>query len=329
MTSALRTPPSPSFSADAHSAVPEVEPRLAAGSDRSQPPTLPPAPPSADDEGPQRPPLPRRFSATALARYRSCPRAFYFQFVERLPEPTGDGRRSPALARGSAIHAALERSFALPQAERSLENLHRALRSVWRDHVPPGTFETREAEADAGRDALDLLSRFSERHTIDTRPLAREEWLSVELVNQAGERVNLFMRADRIDGLPTPEAPSEIVVVDYKTGPKPADYDCADLRQEPAAQIAVVAASEAYRLPVGMRLIYLGGDGAEVDWWPEPEDVEDTRQRLARLLARIHQDEEFAPQPSQACRWCSYRLRCPAAGALTVDDLEVPEDLEF
>src|SRR5918911_4982264 len=69
---------------------------------------------AAADEGPaERPALPS-LSPSRAADFKTCPLLYRFRTIDRLPE-----RPSPDQARGTLVHAVLERLFDLPAAERT------------------------------------------------------------------------------------------------------------------------------------------------------------------------------------------------------------------
>src|SRR3954451_11031093 len=59
--------------------------------------------------------LPYSLSPSKVSSFTDCALAFRFAAIDRLPEPPS----TPA-TRGTLVHGALERLFALPPAERSL-----------------------------------------------------------------------------------------------------------------------------------------------------------------------------------------------------------------
>src|ERR671933_2675328 len=71
---------------------------------------------AAADEGPaERPALPS-LAPSRAADFKTCPLLYRFRTIDRLPE-----RPSPDQARGTLVHAVLERLFDLPAAERTPE----------------------------------------------------------------------------------------------------------------------------------------------------------------------------------------------------------------
>lgn len=259
-----------------------------------------------------------RLSPTALQAYLACPRQYELKYLLREPvveEP------SPLLAQGKAVHAALDQFFGLAPDDRSLEVLHRALRSVWRREVPASTFLTSDEEREWGESALALLTRFHEHLDTSVIPLAREEWVSTRLPSGAV----VFGRVDRVDGIVGPaedgREQESLSVIDYKTGKRRIEPE--DLADEPAAQVYAVATEAATGYEVSrVRLLYLGGpEPEEVRWEPEREDIEAARERLVLLTDQIVGATSFPTTPGPHCKHCPFRLRCPDANRVTLADL--------
>ena len=115
---------------------------------------------------------------------------------------------------GNAIHGALEKFFGLRSEDRQPPDavLHRCLRSVWKTHRRADTFATVDEERDYGEQGLRMLSLFTERFDTAAVPMARERWVSTRPANG----VELFGRADRIDGSVHEGQSGVIDVIDYK-----------------------------------------------------------------------------------------------------------------
>jgi RecB family exonuclease len=259
--------------------------------------------------------VPRRLSPSALERYRRCPRRFKFQDVERRPQEESP---SVVLATANAIHAALERFYGLPGETRSVEVLHRALKSVWRTHCPESLFASETEEARVGREVLARLSAYAERFDLTVQPLAREQWLSTRLRNGT----ELFGKLDRVDAVND----NEIRVIDYKTGRPLAEED---LPGESAAQVYLLLAEAAFRKRVeSVRFLYLS-PASEVCWYPEREDVEVVGERIEQLTATIAAETVFEAVSGAHCRWCPYALACPDRARVELADLVVPRDIAF
>src|SRR6202012_3847044 len=92
---------------------------------------LPPAQRSPDADltaGEQAEQAPRgpALSPSRAADFMTCPLLYRFRVIDRLPEPP-----TTATARGTLVHAALERLFDLPAAERIPEAARALLAAEW------------------------------------------------------------------------------------------------------------------------------------------------------------------------------------------------------
>jgi RecB family exonuclease len=255
-------------------------------------------------------------SPAAIARFRVCPKRFFFQDVERRPYRE---KASPVLAQANAVHQALERFFGLAGEHRTVEVLHRALRWSWQFHRKQA-FASESEERAYGEAALSMLSRFAEAFDLGVVPLAREQWVSCRL-EEAG--VELFGKVDRVDASRVGDG---IELVDYKTGSRVLAPE--DLSDEPAAQVYVVAAEAEYERPVErVRFIYLP-TAVEVTWTPERDDVGAVRATLEKVAGAIAAETEFAAFPGPHCRWCPYALVCPDRGRVELAQLQ-PAEVPF
>lgn len=258
-----------------------------------------------------------RLSPSALERYRTCPKRFFFSDVERRPV---EQRPSPVLAQANAIHHALERWHGLPREQRTPETIERALRSVWHEHRTSVTFGSRDAEAAAGRAAILMLRRYADSGEADAVVRAREHWVGCRF---RGSGVELHGKVDRIGEL----ASGGLEIVDYKTGRR--ELEPEDLRDDPAAQVYLVCTEAALQRPVErIRFIYLAS-GRSVSWEPEREDVQATLAKLVRLVDEIREAEDFEANPGPGCSYCPFALDCEARQRVELDSLVPVEDLPF
>ena len=89
-------------------------------------PTATPAGPQAGaDAGPAGPAGPS-LSPSRAGDFLTCPLLYRFRVIDRLPEPP-----SPAAARGTLVHAVLERLFDNPPAERTPPAAHSLVQPEW------------------------------------------------------------------------------------------------------------------------------------------------------------------------------------------------------
>jgi putative RecB family exonuclease len=256
-----------------------------------------------------------RFSAASLRRYQTCPRQFFYTDVERV---RFDRSLTPSLVEGNAIHAALERFYGLPIGARTLDNLHRALRAVWRSQRGEA-FPTKEMEAECGRSALAKLSLYAEHFDLTETPLRREQWLSAPLPDMGAKVVG---KVDRIDG----SQAGGITIVDYKTGRRMLRAD--ELANDIAARVYVLLCRAEFNRPVERVIYRYVARGVDVEWAPSEGQASAIADELPRLAWQAATDSEFRPKPGRQCDWCPHTLRCPASSTgVAVDDLVVPPDV--
>src|SRR5207237_9202666 len=107
----------------AYPTLPFVSDLQTTADDRSRLDVTPP------DEGEPRGPA---ISPSRAGDFMTCPLLYRFRVIDRLPEPP-----SPAAARGTLVHAVLERLFDRPAAERTPQ-LARSLTGPEWDRLVPG-----------------------------------------------------------------------------------------------------------------------------------------------------------------------------------------------
>lgn len=257
-----------------------------------------------------------RLSPAAVTRYRTCPKSYWFQDVERLPR---DERPSPVLAQANAIHDALKRFYSVDPSQRSQQVIVAALKTVWREHWKPKVHGNREAEASYGHDAVKMLCRYFDGFDTSSIPLGLEDWVSVQIGD-----TEFFGKIDRAERRRMGDG---LDVIDYKTGRRTLEPE--DLHDEPAAQIYLLASEATFKEPVvRVRFIYLR-TGEEVCWTPEPEDIDEARQRLSELATRIATTDTFEAVPGSQCRYCPFATRCPDRHRIDLASLVGDETLPF
>ncbi len=280
---------------------------------------------------PHRPSL----SPSRAADFKTCPLLYRFRSIDRLPErTTGDQ------ARGTLVHAVLERLFDLPAEQRTPEQARAMVEPVW-EHLAEeqsdlaSLFDGDSSESDSseraggesdssgggtgggvdgGRaeflaSARDLLGGyFAVEDPRRLSPAEREYLVSTEI-----DEGRLLLRGyvDRLDV----SAAGEMRVVDYKTGGAPREaFEARALFQ--LKFYALVLWRTRGVAPRALRLLYLK-DAEICDYHPETDELvrfERTLIALWAAIARAIEAREFRPKPSRLCGWCSHQALCPAFG---------------
>jgi putative RecB family exonuclease len=258
-------------------------------------------------------------SPSRAGDFMTCPLLYRFRVIDKIPEPP-----TQATARGTLVHAVLERLFDRPAAERTPDAARELVVPEW-DRLAAanpdltGLFpdeKEREAwltEVGAAIDGYFVLE--------DPRRLepAEREWY-VETVLDSGLRLRGYV--DRLDVAPT----GEIRVVDYKTGKVPREaYEASALFQMKFYALVI------WRLrgviPRVLQLMYLS-DGEVLRYSPDEADLRATERKLQALwqaIERARASGDWRPHPSRLCDWCRHKSLCPEFGG-TLPPLPVTDD---
>ncbi|WNB86845.1 PD-(D/E)XK nuclease family protein [Cellulomonas sp. ATA003] len=253
---------------------------------------------------------PRRpgLSPSRANDYMQCPLLFRFRVVDKLPEPA-----SEAAARGTLVHAVLERLYDAPAGERTVEAARAMLPAEW-DRLRET--EPRLAELFTSSDQVsawlagagDLLGTY---FTLEnpTRLEPHERELFIE--SQLDDGPLLRGIVDRLDVAPN----GAVRVVDYKTGRSPrAGYEGNALFQ--MRFYALVLWRSTGEVPRMLQLVYLG-DGQVLRHEPGEAELVTTERRVRWLwesIQRTARSGEWKPRTSALCGWCAHQSLCPAFG---------------
>lgn len=252
--------------------------------------------------------MPPALSPSRAADFKQCPLLYRFRAVDKLTGPP-----SPAAARGTLVHAVLERLFDLPAHERTPERAVELVEPQWRALV---TAEPELAEMLAGDDLTDeawftqagsLLERWFElEDPTRLEPADRELYVETDI-----DGLVLRGYIDRLDVAPT----GEVRIVDYKTG------RCPHPRFEHKALFqmkfyALVLWRLRGTIPDMLQLVYLG-DGKVMRYVPDEADllaIECNIRAVWSAIERAAVTGDWRPRTSTLCSWCDFRALCPEYG---------------
>src|ERR1700749_3148736 len=247
-------------------------------------------------------------SPSRAGDFMTCPLLYRFRVIDKLPEPP-----SPAAARGTLVHAVLERLFDRPRAERTPEVAHALLQPEW-DRLVAAAAEltTPFREADEREKwlqdavaAVDSYFRLEDPRRLE--PADRELYVEAEL--DSGLRLRGYI--DRLDIAPA----GDIRVVDYKTGKAPPpDFEARALFQ--MKFYALVLWRARGTIPRLLQLMYLG-DVQVVRYAPDGADLRATERKVKALWEPIERPRaagDWRPRPGRLCDWCAHQSLCPEFG---------------
>ena len=260
---------------------------------------------ATDRDEPRRPGL----SPSRAADFKQCPLLYRFRAIDRLPEvPTA------AQARGTLVHAVLERLLALPAAQRVPEAARALVAPAWEQLCAdePGL----PAALTGVDELLDAYFALEDPRLVE--PEAREQRVEVELGSGLLLRgyIDRVDRVDGPDGVDRPDGDTGAYrVVDYKTGSAPGPTaEARALFQLKFYALALLLLRG--RAPSELRLMYLTGPVA-LRYVPDEEQLRRFGRTLDAVWAAVRAADaagEFRPNPGPPCTWCSHRALCPAWG---------------
>ncbi len=238
----------------------------------------------------------------------TCPLLYRFRVIDRLPEPP-----SPAAARGTLVHAVLERLFDRPAAERTPQ-LARSLAGPEWDRLVADSPELATLFAgEPGREAwtaevTEMLDRyFTMEDPRRIEPAERE--LYVETTLESGLRLRGYV--DRLDVA----SGGAVRIVNYKTGTAPREeFEARALFQMKFYALVLWRIRAA--VPRLLQLMYLG-NGEILRYQPDEADLRATERKILalwRAIERARESGDWRPRPSRVCDWCAHKPICPAFG---------------
>jgi putative RecB family exonuclease len=267
-------------------------------------PLLPVAP--AAGAGGAAPRLPS-LSPSRAADFKTCPLLYRFRTIDRIPEPPTFDQ-----ARGTLVHAVLERLFDLPAGQRGLPEAQALVVPQWdrlRAEQPLlAQLFGAHTPTEFVDSTVDLLrGYFAVEDPTRLEPAERE--CLVEAV--VDDKLLIRGYIDRLDI----SAAGDLRVVDYKTGGAPREaFEARALFQ--LKFYALVLWRTRGVVPRSLRLLYLK-DAEACDYSPDAEELtrfERTLVALWRAIDRATRDRDFRPRPGRLCDWCAHHSRCPEFG---------------
>lgn len=245
-------------------------------------------------------------SPSRAADFMQCPLLYRYRVVDKLPEPP-----SAAAARGTLVHAALERVFDLPTEQRTPEATVALLEPEWERLVQAepelASLLAQQERADWFGDAGKLVQRwFTLEDPRHLEPAERELYVEAEI-----DGLVLRGYVDRLDVAPD----GRLRIVDYKTGRAPSElFEGKALFQ--MRFYALILWRTRGVLPTLLQLVYLK-DGQVLRYAPTERDLLATERKVKALWTAIERAAttgDWRPSTSRLCDWCHHQAVCPAFG---------------
>jgi DNA helicase-2/ATP-dependent DNA helicase PcrA len=240
--------------------------------------------------------IPRRgrglmLSASDIDTYRICPLKYKFARVFRIPqEPTIHQRF------GIVVHQVLERFHA--QGGGSLATLMDLFEASWRR----SGFGDSDDEQQFRERAVAALESFWQR---DRESDSEAVWFERSFAFRIGPHL-LRGRVDRVDRHPD----GSYELIDYKTGRAKTEEE---LREDVQLSVYQMGARESWGLETSAQSYLYVLTGEKVPVEHSDEELDRVRATVSEIAGGILK-QRFEPTPSpEICRFCDYRIICPAA----------------
>lgn len=250
--------------------------------------------------------VPTSLSPSRVDAFTSCPLAFRFASIEKLPEPP-----SPHATKGSLVHRALELLFTHPAADRTADQARACLAEAIDEYrVDPdftGLGLDEAAQVSFFADAGSLVECYL---SMEDPTTIRDIGLELRLEAQVGD-LTLRGIIDRLEL----DADGELVVTDYKTGRAPSP-SFEQKRLSGVHFYSFLCQSVLGKRPSRIRLMYLRS-GQVIEAVPTEQSVNYLTTRTTavwKAVARACETDDFRPRESALCPSCSFKQWCPAFG---------------
>jgi putative RecB family exonuclease len=249
--------------------------------------------------------VPTSLSPSRVEQFTSCPLAFRFSSIEKLPE-------APSIhtTRGSLVHRALELAYSRPAPERTRDLFRSSLataRAEFRelpDFTGLGLTADQTAAFDADCDRLVETYLLMEDPRV-IHPIGLELRLSAHVGTL--ELRGIIDRLELRDG--------GLVVTDYKTGRAPS-INWEQRRLAGVHFYSFLCEQVFGQRPVAIRLLYLSS-GETIEAIPSDQSTRFITTRTTavwKAVERACETGDFRPRPGALCESCSFRQWCPAFG---------------
>jgi len=249
---------------------------------------------------------PTSLSPSRVEAFTSCPLAFRFSSIEKLPEPA-----TVHTAKGTLVHRVLELLFQAPASERTLSLALELFPQAWAELITSGEYlllgpspEEAAALEASGRSLVERYFSVEDPTAID--PVGLELRLEAQL-----GAIQLRGIIDRLDRAPD----GSLVVTDYKTGKAPPPA----FEQKRLGGVhfyAWLCEQALGERPSAVRLVYLAS-GTVITAQPSEQSIRFLPVRTGAIFQAIEKacnTGEFRPNPGALCPSCAFQRWCPSFG---------------
>lgn len=251
-------------------------------------------------------PVPTTLSPSRVESFLSCPLAFRFSAIERLPEPP-----QAHLTKGQLVHRALELFYTLDSSDRHAAAANAMFDRAVDEFRTLPDFIDLGLDDDASRQFLDDARALTHAcFTIEDPTAVRPIGLELRLEGSIGD-VTVRGVIDRLDL----DDEGRLVITDYKTGKAPSAMQRHDRLS--AVQCYAFLCEQLFgSRPAEVRLLYLRSS-TTVTATPTEASQRFVANRTAAVwqaVERACRTGDFRTKRSPLCAWCAFQRWCPEFG---------------
>jgi putative RecB family exonuclease len=251
-------------------------------------------------------PVPTSLSPSRVEGFTSCPMAFRFASIERIPEPP-----HAHTTKGSLVHRVLELLFVNPQHQRTPAHARVAFeRAVAEYRVDPEFTLLHLDPEDEDAFIADAWSLVEAYYRMEDPSTIREIGIELRLEAQVGS-LSLRGIIDRLEL----DADGRLVVTDYKTGRPPGPRH-EQSRLSGVHFYSFLCEEVLGQRPAAIRLMYLR-DGETITATPSEQSVRFINTRTTAVWKAVERaclTDSFQARPGGLCNTCAFQPWCPAFG---------------
>jgi DNA helicase-2/ATP-dependent DNA helicase PcrA len=238
--------------------------------------------------------LSARLSASAVQTYETCPLQFKLDREWRIP-----GEVPAAMQYGGTMHRVLRAYYDSVQQGRPMNEA--SLLDLFRADLAEAKIQDAYQHDLYLQQGVEQLKEFLVLcgHGATPKVLHTEEFFEVKV-----GATTVAGRIDRIDNLPG----GGVAITDYKTG-KPLSQEDAD--QSLQLSIYALAAREKWGYRADHLAFYNLGENTSVFTRRSETQLQEAKAKVEDVASNIAEGK-FDAKPSFSCRFCAYRVLCPA-----------------
>jgi putative RecB family exonuclease len=251
-------------------------------------------------------PAPASLSPSRVEAFTSCPPAFRFANIDKLPEPP-----NAHTTKGSLVHRALELLFTRPPSERDAPAAFAALDAAIAEYrVDPDFVDLHLDDTAAAEFLADARVLMESYLAMEDPSAVRDIGLELRLEAPTG---SLLLRGiiDRLEL----DADGELVVTDYKTGRAPT-VNREQQRMSGVHFYSFLCEQVLGKRPSRIRLMYLR-TGEVIEAIPSAQSVRFITTRtnaVWQAVERAIANDDFRPRTGPLCSFCAFQRWCPSYG---------------